>query len=447
MNKKLLIIFFSICIVLFGFTFQRYMFTYKFNTWEVIKNINYLSSAKFNGRLAGTSENNAAAAYIKTQFKNAGLKPLFNNYYEDFSVVYPKKVQGSPYINILDKSGNIIKSFKYGSDFKEDTLAFNQNHVSFSKASKLTLTDSLLKITSGNNICLFYVPTSNNLDFRSSFDASSKISLLIAVTQNTLNKIKESLTSDDSVDCFIPYEKSTATIHNVAGYIKGRNPSLPPVVISAHFDHMGSDLSGNIYSGALDNASGTSFVLEFAKFISSLGTPDRNIIFVAYNAEEFGFKGSSVFANAYKDTLKNSYVFNFDMIGGNNAPLSLMGGKKDNKNTALIKSIAKICTAEKVNYNYIFENSSDHTPFRKLGIQAVTFCDSDTSKIHTTKDVVRFINNASIISCFSVAAKEIILSAYSKNPFVIYNKLILLLSSLGIVLCIGYVVLKKKKGK
>lgn len=441
MSKKLITIFFAISLLLFGFSLQRFILTYKFSTTEVVKNINYLSSDVFKGRLAGTLNNEAASVYVKSQFEKADIKPLFKTYYENFNVTYPEKIEGSPHLSVLDKNGTIIKNFEYNKDFKEDTLSFKQNHLSFSKVSSTAVGNDFLKIKSGNNICVLYAPADNKLSFRSSFDESSKLALIVVVKKDVLKTIKDYLEKDDSIDCFIPYKESNANIHNVVGYIKGRDQTLPPVVISAHFDHMGNDLSGNIYSGALDNASGTSFIIEMAKYINSLGTPDRNIIFAGFNAEEFGFKGSSTFAKDYGPKLKGSKVFNFDMIGGRSSiPLSIMGSKNDNKNTPLVKEISNICTSSDISYSYIFQNSSDHTPFRNLGIDAVTFCDDDTSRIHTTSDKAAFIDKTSIQKCYTVASKEILTSAFTKNPLVLYDKLILIFSGIGTGVCIIYII-------
>jgi Zn-dependent M28 family amino/carboxypeptidase len=195
---------------------------------------------------------------------------------------------------------------------------------------------------------------------------------------------------------------------------------------------MGEDFSGNIYSGALDNASGMSFVIEMSKYIKSLGTPDRDIIFVGFNAEEYGFKGSSAFAKTYYSKIKSGKVFNFDMIGGNTAvPLSIMGAKKDNTNTPLVHEVSNICSESHIKYNLIFQDASDHSPFRQLGINSVTFCDDDTTRIHTPNDKAQFINTSSIETCYTAASKEILTSAFSKNPIVLYDKFLLVSSGIG----------------
>ncbi len=45
-------------------------------------------------------------------------------------------------------------------------------------------------------------------------------------------------------------------------------------------------------------------MLELVKYIKSLGTPNRDIIFVSFNAEEFGCLGSKAFVDKYYSKIK-----------------------------------------------------------------------------------------------------------------------------------------------
>ena len=71
-------------------------------------------------------------------------------------------------------------------------------------------------------------------------------------------------------------------------WLKETDKSLSPLIITAHFDHLGTRWLGNKYGGALDNASGTSFILNYKEAFPPYAKPERDIIFVALNAEEFG---------------------------------------------------------------------------------------------------------------------------------------------------------------
>ena len=99
------------------------------------------------------------------------------------------------------------------------------------------------------------------------------------ISQNTFNKVLNSLNEGKEISIHIPFEEEEKTISNVIGVIKGFNSSLPPFIVTAHYDHLGKDGLGVNYSGALDNASGTSFLLELSRSLSTYGKPKRDIIF------------------------------------------------------------------------------------------------------------------------------------------------------------------------
>lgn len=434
MKKLILCTLFIISIVLFALSFQRYCYIHKFDTNAVKKNIAFLSSNNFKGRLGGSFENDEAANYIKDQFKTSKLTSYGQNYYQTFKAYYPKKISGNPYLKIVDTHGNIVKTYVYGKDFKEDMLNFKSNHIVFYNESNINGNSSYIQIKNKNNNFIIYAPKDNNINFRSSFIADSDYSLCIMVTKNCLSEIKNYLSRSCIIDCFIPYSNDTTTLKNVIGYIKGSDSSKPPIIISAHFDHVGTDLGGKVYNGALDNASGTSFILELSKFIGSLGTPNRDIIFAAFNGEEFGLKGSEAFVNKYYKKIKAGKDYNFDMIGSpSSIPLSIMGGKRDTANSSPIDSISALCAKEHVSFNYIFEDASDHSSFRNKNIKAVTFCDDDVSRIHTPDDKASYISSSSIDRCFKIASRDIINNSYDFSFLILYNKQVCILSLFAMI--------------
>jgi len=90
---------------------------------------------------------------------------------------------------------------------------------------------------------------------------------------------------------------------NIIAELKGSNPALRDqyVAYTAHVDHLGicPPVEGdNVCHGALDNASGTSTLLEIARAYASLPQPpQRSILFVFVTGEEMGLLGSDYFAH------------------------------------------------------------------------------------------------------------------------------------------------------
>ena len=90
---------------------------------------------------------------------------------------------------------------------------------------------------------------------------------------------------------------------NIVAELKGSDPALRDqyIVYTAHVDHLGicPPVNGdNVCHGALDNASGTSTLLEIARAYSRLPQPPRrSILFVFVTGEEMDLLGSDYFAH------------------------------------------------------------------------------------------------------------------------------------------------------
>ena len=440
-----------VSIILCAISTSTYIKLNSFETNKVKNNIEYIGGDSFNGRLGGTLENAMVANYIKNEFKSIGLEPLNNSYYQSFTTNYPKALNNTPMLSIIDKDGKLIKTYEYGINYKESLLNFRINEITFENSDVYTKNASglyILDATTGSKFILF-TNLDNSLNFRSSFFETSDGDLYINVTKETLADINLYLDDGYSVYTYIPYEVKETTLNNVVGILKGNDSTVPPLVLGAHFDHVGTDLSGTIYNGALDNASGTAFLLELARYIKNLGTPDRDIIFVAFNGEELGLKGSTAFAEEYTDMLKGSRVYNFDMIGSyDGVPLCIMSGAFTTAQTPLVDEFATVMKDNKIYFNYLFQDASDHVPFINIGIEAVTLCDNDTSRIHTPSDRIEYISETAIERCFSVMKVFIIKDAYSdKLIYTNFSHLIILstLSTSALIILSVVIIIKKRK--
>ena len=394
---------------------------YNFNAENVVKNIKYLSSSSFEGRRSGSEENILTSEIIKNKFKDLKLSPYKNSYTEEFITTCPVKTDETVYFKIFND--NESEYLKYGEDYKEDMINFKSNSFTFSNKDKINIFSTSIEVSNDEGTLLFYLAQNDDLSFRSSFMCELRFDLVIALSSNGYNKIIDALKAGKTLNIYIPFKNEAKKLVNIQGIIEGSDPSLAPLLLTAHFDHLGSDSQNNIYYGALDNASGTSFLLELANTLSTLGKPKRSIIFVALNAEELGLKGSSFFAeNNYFD-IKNSKVINFDMIGVENCPITFIQGVefKDNSSN-ILNSLSNICSDDSVDYLVEYENSSDHASFNELGIDALTICHSDKSHIHTPTDTVDYIDSNAINTVYKVVNKEIKKDCYSTVTTFIYSR-------------------------
>ena len=418
-----------------------------FNASNVLSNIYVLSSDTLAGRLAGSTENSITGEIIKNRFIDSGLTTLNDagNYSQSFNTICPVTTNTSPYLKI-ESNGEIEEELKYGVDFKEDMINFKNNTFTFSKADKVNSYLAYMEVTCSDGQFLIYVPKDNNFSFRSSFFSDFAKDAVIMVSNSAFEKISNSLNDGKEISIHIPFEEEEKTISNIIGVIKGSNPSLAPFVLTAHYDHLGKDGLGNTYSGALDNASGASFLLELSRSLSTYGKPERDIIFVALNAEEFGLLGSKAFAEANLFDIQDSKVINFDMIGSADYPISFMQGSKfKNTNSELLTSLKELCDSNNVSYEVLYEDSSDHASFNNLNIDAVSFCHSDKTRIHTPSDTIDYIDSDAIDVVYSIVNEEIKDSCYSAFTRFVYSSQSLLWISIMLIILIAWGLFDKSK--
>ena len=128
-------------------------------------------------------------------------------------------------------------------------------------------------------------------------------------TQNWLIDYFESFGLDVYVHYFTNfYFIDTLEAGNVVAIQRGTEYPDEYIVISSHYDQPDSP-------GADDNASGTAGVLEIARILSKHSFK-RSIIYIPFNAEEYGMMGSIPFVEkCAKEDLKILGVFNLDMLG------------------------------------------------------------------------------------------------------------------------------------
>ncbi|MEC7584646.1 MAG: M20/M25/M40 family metallo-hydrolase [Planctomycetota bacterium] len=106
---------------------------------------------------------------------------------------------------------------------------------------------------------------------------------------------------------------------NVVGMLQGETLPDEFVVVSAHYDHVGTGQPRDgdaIYNGADDNATGTTAVVLLAEALATLPRPKRSVVFVCFSAEEKGLRGSAAFCEDPPFALEQVVAnVNIEMIG------------------------------------------------------------------------------------------------------------------------------------
>ena len=192
---------------------------------------------------------------------------------------------------------------------------------------------------------------------------------------------------------------------NIWAFIEGSEKPNEIVVVSAHYDHVGTK-DGEVYNGADDDGSGTSALLELAQAFQIAKKeghgPKRSILFLHVTGEEHGLHGSRFYSENPLFPLENTVAdVNIDMIGrrdeihpNTNNYVYIIGA---NRLSSDLDFVCAIMNQKYVNLdldyrfndpkdpNHFYERS-DHYNFAKHGIPAVFFFNGVHADYHKKTD-------------------------------------------------------------
>lgn len=163
-------------------------------------------------------------------------------------------------------------------------------------------------------------------------------------------------------------EPKTVELYNVVGRLPATidNTEKPEwVVVGAHFDHLGifAGEGDTIFNGADDNASGTAGLLALAEAYAKKPVRRREVLFVAFTAEEKGLLGSKAFVKQL-EVARVQMMLNLDMIGRNSdKPIKIIG---DGYASGLAEAVRMANTRVEIDLELAgdeYFGASDHNSF------------------------------------------------------------------------------------
>lgn len=215
---------------------------------------------------------------------------------------------------------------------------------------------------------------------------SEGINKAAAFAENIFNTNKLLPFFDTYKDTLSNFDKPT---YNIVGYLEGTDKDLKNefVIIGAHYDHIGvvdAVAGDSIANGANDNASGTTAVLEFARYFGKKGKNKRSIIFALFSAEEKGLLGAQHLAQKLKNQNLDLYtMLNFEMIGvplvDKDYLMYVTGYENSNlaeimNGYATYKMVGFLPTAKEFK---LFQRSDNYPFHTEFGVPSQTFCTFD----------------------------------------------------------------------
>lgn len=351
--KKLVFIFTSFLLGLNSFP----QYIQKSSTKLLGKHVEYLSSDLLEGRMTGTKGEKLALEYLSKEFKKIGLTPAGSDgYLQPFefteSIIPANNTKliidndtyklGSDYF-VLSHSGNgkitgDIFYAHYG--INAPNLNYDDYEGNGDKKNKIYI----IEISSPDGLH----PHSKYIDYTSidkKIETAKKFGAAAIIfinndpnAENPSPKLSSKITPYDIPVVFcskkfdplmvgeitleVDLQKNISVGHNVIGFID--NKAKTTVIIGAHYDHLGmGDPHHSLYrgepaihNGADDNASGTSALVELARYLKKSKWKNNNYLFIAFSGEELGLLGSSAFAKGELMKKYNAnYMLNMDMVG------------------------------------------------------------------------------------------------------------------------------------
>jgi len=178
---------------------------------------------------------------------------------------------------------------------------------------------------------------------------------------------------------------------NVVATCGGRRSGLSPIVVSAHYDHLGIR-DGQTYHGADDNASGVALLLNVAE--QCVRTPfEHRLVLAFFDAEEQGLQGARAFLESGWARRGVALNLNFDMVSrSDKKEIYVAGPGRWPALEPLLKPLAaRAEIAVKFGHDTgggqdDWTQQSDHGPFHAAGIPFVYLGVEDHADYHKPTD-------------------------------------------------------------
>lgn len=167
---------------------------------------------------------------------------------------------------------------------------------------------------------------------------------------------------------------------NVVAMVKGSTKPDEAVIFTAHWDHLGTDPTRKghqVFSGAIDNGTGLTMLLELADAFAHQQTPpQRSVLFFMPTMEESGLLGSQYYAAKpvfpLDKTVADIAVDALPIIGrARDMTVIGMGQSQlEDMLAAVLKTQGRVTSPETTPENGFYFRS-DHFSFAKAGVPAM----------------------------------------------------------------------------
>jgi len=355
------------------------------------KIVNDLCAPEMFGRGYVNKGQQLAAAYIKTEFGAANVKPFKDGYEQFFgfqAIAFPYNID----IKFDDKDLVVGEDVIVSSGCPQTKGVFSvfwidsstidnpQEFKEFERTPfyKTFLVVDAIKGKKLNNATAAQKILDNGykakgLIYANQTKLTASVSMdwdsypILYIVKGAINRYQRNLKLD------IQSEANDYGVQNIAGYIKGTQYPDSFIVITAHYDHLGKMGNYALFPGANDNASGVAMMLDLMKTIQRKPLP-YSVAFIAFAAEEIGLLGSLYYTeNPLFPLQQISMLINLDLMGTGDKGMTVV-------NATLFPEEFQDLQLINLNGNYLptvnprgKAANSDHHYFTEKGVKAFYF--------------------------------------------------------------------------
>ncbi|MCC6561364.1 MAG: M20/M25/M40 family metallo-hydrolase [Xanthomonadales bacterium] len=292
------------------------------------RDIARLAAADLAGRLAGSTGARAAADWLQRELAAIGLQPAGSRGF--------KQPLSVPTTRLLGPARLIIggRALQHRRDFAE--LSTHSGSGAARGPLRMLRAAEPLPETAVAGALLLLADPPPDLDLAATAQAAAALgaqALLIAedaprwfaksvhpgngpipllrVQRRLLPELAAKPLADALLD--LPLERAARPCANLLARLPGCSATVAPVLVVAHYDHVGDDPGGLRHPGAFDNASGVALALALARKMAAPGEClPFDLVFTFTTGEESGLHGVRALLAA--DT-RFAAAINLDAIG------------------------------------------------------------------------------------------------------------------------------------
>ncbi len=378
--------------------FISIFFAFNANSQDTIyarRMLDSLTSPNFNGRGYVNEGNKTAAYFLDNEFAKMKLSKFGSSfmqpYYKSINT-FPGKMDiifdkiklkaGVDYLVSLSSPAIkgefkvvILDSTNLNSQKDIDKILSKNNEDKFilidKKGIKDTIVTKFLESFKGENKLKAkgYIYINDKLTWGASDGVSVNDFVKITITRDLFSSIKPKKITIEIEATF----EDGYRLYNIVGYVKGKTNPDSFYVFTAHYDHLGRMGKDIYFPGANDNASGTSMVLDLAKYYSKPeNQPEYSIAFILFTGEECGLWGSEYYSSHPLFALsKIKFLINLDMVGTGSEGITVVNASTYKQQYEKMVELNKKSNYLKAVVERGESCNSDHCPFYQKGVKSI----------------------------------------------------------------------------